>query len=103
MQEVKDISNTFPRHINNLDLVVIVQKKGWQGSNYDFTVRKQRVMDSLLYKIQNYPYYQDARVDYNAVAELPKNATYISHMLKYGQLHGSNHTHTHTHIFGKYL
>ena len=28
MQEVKDISNTFPRHINNLDLVVIVQKKG---------------------------------------------------------------------------
>ena len=56
-------------------------------------------MDSLLYKIQNYPYYQDARVDYNAVEELPKNATYISHMLKYGQSHGSNHTHTHTHFW----
>ena len=56
-------------------------------------------MDSLLYKIHNDPYYQDVRVDYNAVEELPKNATYISHMLKYGQSHGSNHTHTHTHTF----
>ena len=38
-------------------------------------------MDALLYKIQNDPYYQDVRVDYDAVEKLPENATYISHML----------------------
>ena len=27
-----------------------------------FTVRKQRFMDALLYKIQNDPYYQDVQV-----------------------------------------
>ena len=57
------------------------EKKGRQGSNYDFTVRKQRVMDALLYKIKKYPHYQDVRVDYDAVEELPENATDISHML----------------------
>ena len=41
-------------------------------------------MDALFYKIHNDPYYQDFRVDYNAVEESPKNATYISHMLNYG-------------------
>ena len=40
-------------------------------------------MDALLYKIQNYPYYRDVRVDYDVVEELPENATYISHMLNY--------------------
>ena len=58
-QEIKDVAKTFPRHINNLDLMVVVRKKGRQGSSYDFTVRKQKVMDALLYKIQNDPYYQD--------------------------------------------
>ena len=40
-------------------------------------------MDALLYQIQNDPYYQDVRVDYDAVEELPKNATDISHMLNF--------------------
>ena len=38
-------------------------------------------MDALLYKIHNDPYYRDVRVDYDAIEELPENATYISHML----------------------
>jgi len=80
-QEIKDVAKTLPRHINNLDLMVVVRKKGRQGSSYDFTVRKQKVMDALLYKIQNDPYYQDVRVDYDAVEKLPENATDISHML----------------------
>ena len=29
-------------------------------------------MNSLLYKIQNDPYYHDVRLDYNALDELPK-------------------------------
>ena len=81
LQEIKDGSKTLPQHINNLDLMVVVQKKGRQGSSYDFTVRKQKVMDALLYKIQNDPYYQDVRVDYDALEELPENAIDISHML----------------------
>ena len=61
--------------------MVVVQKKGRQGSSYDFTVRKQKFMDALLYKIQNDPYYWDVRFDYDTVEELPENATDISHML----------------------
>ena len=86
-----------------------MHRKGRQGFKYDFTVRKQRVMASLLYKIQIDPYYQDVRVDYNVVEELPKNATYISHMLNYGQTHASNQIYmcvcvcVYTHIFGRYL
>ena len=61
--------------------MVVVRKNGRQGSSYDFTIRKQRVMDALLYKIQNDPYYRDVRVYYDVVEELPENATDISHML----------------------
>ena len=61
--------------------MVIVKKKGRHGSSYDFTVRKQRFMDALLYKIHNDPYYRDAQVDFDAVEELPENARDISHML----------------------
>ena len=61
-QEIKDVAKTLPRHINNLDLMVVVWKKGQQGSSYDFTVRKQKFMDALLYKIQNDPYCRDVQV-----------------------------------------
>ena len=80
-QEIKYVAKTLPQHINNLDLMVVVQKKGRQGSSYYFTVTKQKFMDALLYKIQNDPYYQDVWVDYDAVEELSENATDISHML----------------------
>jgi len=42
---------TLPQHIKDLDLMIVVQKKGRQGSSYDFTIKKQRLMDALLYKI----------------------------------------------------
>ena len=44
---------------------------------------KKEVMDALLYKIHNDPYYRDVRVDSDAVEELPENETYISHMLNF--------------------
>ena len=52
LQEVKYVSKTLPRHIKNLTLMVVVQKKGRQLANYNFSVMKQRVIDALLYKIQ---------------------------------------------------
>jgi hypothetical protein len=61
--------------------MIVVQEKGQQGSSYDFTIRKQRVMDALLYKIQNDPYYHDVQVDNNALDELPEIATDVSHMI----------------------
>ena len=61
--------------------MVVVRKKGRHGSNYDFTVRKQIVMDALLYKIHNDPYYRYVRVDSDTIEELPENAIDISHML----------------------
>ena len=39
-QEVKDVAKKLPRYIKDLDLMIVVQKKGLQGSSYDFTIRK---------------------------------------------------------------
>lgn len=40
-QYVKDVANKLPRHIKDLDLMMVVRKKGQQGSSYDFTVRRK--------------------------------------------------------------
>ena len=60
---------TLPRRIMDLELMIIVWKKRWKGSSYDFTIRKQIIMDVLLYKIQNDPYYKYVQADYNALEE----------------------------------
>ena len=80
-QEVKDVAKKLPRYIRELDLMIVVQKKGQKGSSYDFTVRKQQVMDALLYKIQHDPYYRDVEVDIHAIDDLPENATDVSDLI----------------------
>ena len=50
---------TLSRHIKDLDLMFVVQKKGGQRTSYDFTIRRQCVMAALLYNIQNDMYYCD--------------------------------------------
>ena len=61
--------------------MIVVQKKGQKRSSYDFTVRKQQVMDALLYKIQHDPYYRDVEVDIHAIDDLPENATDVSDLI----------------------
>ena len=39
-QEVSNLAMKLPRHIKDLDLIIVVWKKGAKGSSYDFTVRK---------------------------------------------------------------
>ena len=70
-QEVKDVAKKLPRYIKDLDLMIVVQKKGHQCSSYDFIVRKRKVMDALWYKIENDPYYRGVEVDFHAIEELP--------------------------------
>jgi hypothetical protein len=50
-REVKDVAKKLHRYIKDLDLMIVVQKKSHQGSSYDFTVKKQKVMDAFWYKI----------------------------------------------------
>ena len=69
-------------HINNLDLMVIMQKKDAKDPVM-ISLLEKKVMDALVYKIHNDPYYRDVQVDSNAVEELPENAIDISHMLNY--------------------
>lgn len=62
--------------------MIMVQKKGGKGSNYDFTVRKDKVLHALNHKINNDPYQRGVQVDENAHKELPKIATNVSHLIK---------------------
>lgn len=80
-QEVKDVAKKLPRYIKDLDLMIVVEKKGLQGSSYDFTVKKQKVTDALWYKIENDPYYRGVEVDLHALEELLENATDVSHLI----------------------
>lgn len=65
-REIKDVAMKLPRRIKELDLMIVVQKYGRQGTSCDFIVRKQKEMDALLYKIQNELYYRDVQVDYSS-------------------------------------
>ena len=71
-QDFKYVAKKLPRNIKDLDLMMLVWKKCQQGSSYDFTVRRKKVLDALLYNIQNDPYYKGVEIDMHAMDELPK-------------------------------
>lgn len=42
---------------------------------------RQKVLDALIYKIQNDPYYKGVEIDMHVVDELPEKTTNVSHMI----------------------
>jgi len=60
--------------------MTVVRKKDQQGSSYDFTVRRKKVLDALLYRIQNDTYYKGLEIDMHALDELlEKNKKCVKH------------------------
>lgn len=80
-QEIKSIANILPRQIRDLNVLIVVRKKGGKGTSYDFTIRKENVYNALIYKVQHGLFYRDVRIDYRALDELPDNNNDVTQMI----------------------
>ncbi|XP_059076593.1 uncharacterized protein LOC131875899 [Cryptomeria japonica] len=68
-QEVREIARILPHQIKDLP-IIIVRKKDQRGTNYNFTVNKERVYRALKYKIKHDKFYRDVQIDENALNDL---------------------------------
>ncbi|XP_057843079.1 uncharacterized protein LOC131052428 [Cryptomeria japonica] len=72
-QEVREIAKILPHQIKDLP-IIIVRKKDQRGTNYNFTVNKERVYRALKYKIKHDKFYRDVQIDENALNDLTCNS-----------------------------
>ena len=72
----------LPWHVEQLDFV-IMRRCGVQYKYYEFYVKRQHVMDALLYKIQMDKYYRDDEIGMDLVVALPETPTNVSNVLQY--------------------
>ncbi|XP_059070553.1 uncharacterized protein LOC131860191 [Cryptomeria japonica] len=71
-QNVEHISNILPHTIDHLP-IIIVRRRDQRGTNYNFTVNRDRVYRALKYKIEHDKYYSDVIVNENALNDLSSN------------------------------
>ena len=53
--------------------MIIVWKKDQWGTNYDFTINKDRVYEALKYKINNDKFYSDVKVDDHSLDDVEQD------------------------------
>ena len=71
-QNVQQVSKILPHTIQNLP-IIIVRRRNQRGTDYNFTVNRDRVYNSLRYKIEHDKFYSDVIIDNNALNDLPRN------------------------------
>ena len=52
---------------------IIIARRNQRGTDYNFTVNRDRVYNSLRYKIEHDKFYSDVIIDNNALNDLPRN------------------------------
>jgi hypothetical protein len=73
-QHVDELASSLPRYPKDLS-VIIVKIKGKENTFKDVNVRRQKVLDSLLWLKQNNPHYKNVEIDTQALNELPVDGT----------------------------
>ncbi|XP_059068758.1 uncharacterized protein LOC131859203 [Cryptomeria japonica] len=68
-QNVDHVSKKLPHLIENLP-IIIVRRRDQHGTNYNFTVIRDRVYRALKYKIEHDRFYSDVTIDENALHHL---------------------------------
>ena len=71
-QNVNELASELPRYPKELPLV-IVKVKGKDSTFRDITVRRQKVLDALLWLIENNPLYNNVQMNLNSLNSLPEN------------------------------
>jgi hypothetical protein len=72
-QNIEHVSNILPHTIDNLP-IIIVRRRDQRGTNYNFTVNRDRVYKALKYKVEHDKFYSDVQINENALNDLPRNA-----------------------------
>ena len=71
-QDVASFVRSLPRVPSQLD-VVVVHREGATGSHKDFKVRRSRVLQALLWLMENNQYFREISLDHAALAQLPED------------------------------
>ena len=72
LQKVSELATCLPRYPRDL-AVIIVKVNGIDNTFRDVTVRKQKVLNALLWLMNNNPHYNDITVNEDALQLLPDN------------------------------
>ena len=71
-QDVQSLLDVLPPRISDLPILVL-RRKGANGTYSDFTVRRQKVLNALLWLQQNNPFYKSISIDHMLIEQLPEN------------------------------
>jgi hypothetical protein len=71
-QNVTELAVSLPRYPKDL-AIIIVKVKGKDNTFKDVRVRKQKVLNALVWLINNNPYYSQITINEDALNSLPEN------------------------------
>ena len=73
-QNIQHFLCKLPPKVNTIP-ILLIRRHGANSSHSDFTVRRQKILDALVWLKHNNPFYSDIEIDVEAVSELPINGT----------------------------
>src|SRR3954451_21680777 len=78
-QDIREFTTQLPRHPSSLN-VLVVRRQSTNGPTEfrDFTVRRDKVGNALLWLKSNNRYYKDITIDHEILQTLPKNGSIIN-------------------------
>ena len=68
--KVQNIADILPHFQKDLPIITFTLKK-YNNKNYDFKIRRQKVLDALIWLTQNNPLYHQIHLDYERINSLP--------------------------------
>ena len=71
-QDIQSFLNRLPSRVSDLPILV-VRRHGVDNSHRDFTARRHRVLEAVLWLKTNNPYFKDAEIDRDTIESLPEN------------------------------
>ena len=71
-QDIQTLLDTLPPSVTDLPILVL-RRTGANDSYSNFMVRRQKVLDALLWLQRNNPFYKSIVIDHNILQQLPEN------------------------------
>ena len=71
-QDIQSFLNRLPSHVADLP-VMVVRRHGADNTHRDFTVRRHKVLEAVLWLKTNNPYFKCIEIDREAIQILPEN------------------------------
>ena len=71
-QDVQSLLDKLPPNINNLPILVL-RRSGTNDTYADFTVRRDKILNALIWLQKNNPFYKSIVIDHINIQQLPEN------------------------------